>query len=407
MLHPYIIAPITTLILSIGLGAYVIQKDPEDRFRRAFFMLTFWTFFAAVGDLVMLVTTDPVLAARCAHIKWMGMAFVEPAVLDLVLAVSVWAARWDHPIRQFGIYVPTFIFILLDSMGDITKGVQLQPWGYEPVYGPLFILWVLFWMLYIGSGVLILAMDLKDKKSGQRQIFRTLLIGILIPTIMNSFAEGIDMDLGIPTLLTSHLALILFLLFFELAIYRRRIFVLIPKKEHIKDEAGRPKLDLPPGHIYRLESEPPSVIYDFFRHLVISDLYGLVISRKPPNIVKEETCLIETPMVWISSTPKNGIRTVAPSEIGQIVQIMKEFIKKAEGTVVLIDGLEFLIFENGPKITLTALFLLSEIVATSNTRVIIPVDIVAIDPGTLALIQKETTDLRTVKGFERKPISET
>ena len=400
-MHPYIIAPIITFVLSVGLGAYVILRDPKDRFRRAFFMLTFWTALAAVGEIGMLATTDAGLASRIFHIKWMGMAFIEPAVLDLVLSVSVWARRWDHPVRQFGIYVPPFVFILLDTMGDIMMKVQLHPWGYEAVFGSLLLLWILFWLLYVGGGIFVLAMDLKDKKSEQRPIYTTLLIGLLIPTSIISISRGLESYLGIPIFIATHLALILFLLFFELAIYRRRIFVLMPKKEQIAHDAGYIKLSLPPGHIYRIESEPPSVTYDLFRNLVISDLFGLVISRKPPDIVKEATCLIETPMVWISGTPKDGTRTVAPSEVGQIVQLVKDFIKKAEGTVILIDGLEFLLFQNGSKIILGALFLLSEIVATSNTRDLLPVDLVAIEPTTLALIQRETVDLRTVKGFER------
>ena len=401
-MHPYIIPPITTLVLSIGLGAYVIQKDPKDRFRRAFFMLTFWISLSAIGQIGMMATTDPGLASRFFHVQWMGAAFVEPAVLDLVLSVSVWAARWDHPIRQFGIYIPPFIFLILDSMGDILKGTTLQPWGYEPIYSPLMSLWLLFWMLYIGSGIFILLMDLRNRTSGQRPIYWTLLIGLLIPALIDTISQKTNTYLGISDVISSNVALILFLLFFELAIYRRRIFVLMPKKEHIKDETITSKLNLPPGHIYRLENEPSSVSYDIFKHLVLSDLYGLVVSRKPPQSVKEATGLIETPMVWISSTPKEGIRTIAPSEVGQIVQAVKEFIKKAEGTIVLIEGLEFLMFENGPKMTLGALFLLSEIVTISNARVLFPLDSTAIEPATLALIQRETVDLRSVKGFEKK-----
>jgi hypothetical protein len=369
-------------------------------------MLTFWTNLAALGDICMLSTSDATLAARFFHVRWMGIVFVEPALLDLVLSVSVWAARWDHPIRQFGIYIPSFTLLILDAMDGILNGIQLKPWGFEAIYGPLFMLWLAFWILYIGCGVFVLLMDLKDKKSGQRPIYMTLLIGILIPTLINSISAGTNKILGIPDLISSNLSLILFLVFFELAIYRRRIFVLMPKKEHIKEDYEKSKLSLPPGSIYRIEGEPPAVIYGFFRRLVLSDMFGLAISRRTPQSIKEETCLIETPMVWLSSTPKDGIRTVSPSEIGQIVYIVKEFIKKVEGTVILLDGLEFLIFQNGPKITLSALFLLSETISTSNARVLIPIDPKAIDPATLALIQRETVDLRTIKGFERKPTDE-
>jgi len=406
-LHPYILAPITTMVLAAGLGTYVLLKDPKDTFRRAFFMLTFWTFLASISEVGMLTTTDADVATRLFHIKWVGMAFVEPAVLELVLAASLWAAKWEHPARQFWIYVPPIAFIVLDAMGGIMNGVQLQPWGYEAVYSSLFMLWPLFWFVYIGIGVLVLAMDLKDRTSGYRPVYMTLLIGILIPTIIDGISEGTNRYLGTPNIITSYLALILFLIFFEIAIYRRRIFVPIPKKETIKGDVKKSKLVLPPGHIYRLEGEQPSVTYELFRGLVLSDLFGLIISRKPPEGVRVTMGLEETPIVWLSSTPKEGVRTVAPTEIGQIVFLVKEFIKKAEGTVVLLDGLEFLIFQNGPKITLSALFLLSETISVSNSRVLIPTDPKAIDPATMALIQRETVDIRTVKGFERGTFEKT
>jgi len=406
-LHWYIIAPISTLILAVALGTYVIQKDPKNKIRWAFFMLTVWIDIASLGDIGMLATTDAGIASRFFHIKWLGMAFVEPAILDLVLASSVWSARWDHPVRKFVIYILPFSLIILDAMGDILKGIQLQPWGYDAVYGPLFLLWTVFWLLIIVSGVFVLAMDLKDKKNPQRPVYITLLIAILIPTIINSLFQGINMYYQMPLMIPTYISLILFLLFFELSIYRRRIFVLTPKKERIKDDANISKMSLPPGHIYRLEGEPPPVFYDLFKHLVLSDLFGLVISRKPPQSIKKATGLKDTNMIWISSTPKEGINTIAPSEIGQIIQTVKEFIKRAGETIVLIDGLEFLIFENGPKMTLSALFLLSEIVMNSNARVIIPVDPTAIEPSILALIRRETVDLRTVKGFEREPVGKT
>jgi len=240
----------------------------------------------------------------------------------------------------------------------------------------------------------VLLMDLRTKDPVQRNLYTILLAGLLIPTVLESIAGILATSNVIPELVLSALSMLGFLVFFRWAIYRKSIFALTPKKEVLKGEAGAPELKLPPHHIYRVVGEPQAYTYGLFRDLVVSGLFGLIISRRPPNKIKEETCLIETPMVWISSTSKEGVRTVSPSEMGQIVALVKEFINKAEGTLILIDGIEFLIFQNGPKMVLNALFLLSEIASLHNTRIIIPLDPAAIDKPTLALLERETVDIK-------------
>jgi len=393
-LNLYAAFPLVTFIVSLAMGLYVLMKDPTDRLRRAFFMLTFWIFLATLGDFGRLITNNEELAIDFLHLKWLGLAFLQSAVLDLVLMASVWVKRWDTKFIEVAIYAPALTTLALDSMGYLIVGVEAKPWGFEAVYGMGYIVWIVMWFTYIGISIAVLLMDLRTKDPVQRNLYTILLAGLLIPTVLESIAGILATSNVIPELVLSALSMLGFLVFFRWAIYRKSIFALTPKKEVLKGEAGAPELKLPPHHIYRVVGEPQAYTYGLFRDLVVSGLFGLIISRRPPNKIKEETCLIETPMVWISSTSKEGVRTVSPSEMGQIVALVKEFINKAEGTLILIDGIEFLIFQNGPKMVLNALFLLSEIASLHNTRIIIPLDPAAIDKPTLALLERETVDIK-------------
>lgn len=390
----YAFFPLVTFIVSLAMGVYVLMQDPKDRMRRAFFMLTFWIFLATLGDFGRLISDNEGEALDFFHLKWLGLAFIQPAVLDLVLMASVWVKRWDTKIVEVAIFAPALALIALDSMGYVFNGVESRPWGFEPVYGTGFMVWIVMWFVYIAISMALLLLDLRTRDPVQKDLCKILLAGLLIPTILESMAGGMSSSNMVPELVVGNLAMLGFLVFFRWAIYRKRIFALTPKKEVLENGTEAPELKLPPHHIYRIEGEPQAYTYGLFRDLVVSGLFGLIISRRPPNKIKEETGLIETPMVWISSTSKEGTRTVSPSEMGQIVALVKEFINKAEGTLVLIDGVEFLIFQNGPKMVLNALFLLSEIASLHNTRIIIPLDPAAIDKATMALLERETVDLK-------------
>lgn len=73
---------------------------------------------------------------------------------------------------------------------------------------------------------------------------------------------------------------------------------------------------------------------------------GLIISRNPPNLVRERLGLDKTPVLWITKVEDRS--AVHPTRLPYLLASILEFMKNGEeNTVILFDCVEYLVIENG------------------------------------------------------------
>ena len=119
---------------------------------------------------------------------------------------------------------------------------------------------------------------------------------------------------------------------------------------------------------------------------------GLCFTMYSPQEIRLKYALQTTPIFWIS---KHGSQSINPIDLEVIADISTKFLKQSKNPVVLLDGIEHLIFENGTAPVLRLLRDIEEWVILQKAILILPVNPVAIEQKELALIERNMEELDT------------
>jgi hypothetical protein len=127
------------------------------------------------------------------------------------------------------------------------------------------------------------------------------------------------------------------------------------------------------GQSYLIEEEKPVKSNDIFVKLVNHGIQGLYITRRFPQEVRDTYNLRVTPIIWLTHE-KTDLNHINPTDIVELSHTVKEFVKKTNDGLILLDGIEYLITQNDFKDILKFVQSLNDSIASSNSRLIIPVD---------------------------------
>jgi len=83
--------------------------------------------------------------------------------------------------------------------------------------------------------------------------------------------------------------------------------------------------------------------------------------------------------------------SLEPTRLMKIHSTISDFIKATKGSVVLLDGLEYLITENGFSPVMKAIQLTNEEVAMNGAFLLVPVDPRTLETQQLGYLEREFT----------------
>lgn len=146
-----------------------------------------------------------------------------------------------------------------------------------------------------------------------------------------------------------------------------------------------PKYRVTAGHTHLLKTEGTNKCYEIYKDLISRGIKGMCITRRHPTHVMENYGL-KTPMRWLNATP--GKNNIHPTKLALLVSIIKEFVDKTENSVVLLDGLEYIIVHNNFQQALRMVEYLNETMMVNQSRLIIPIDPRTLDVRELALLER-------------------
>ncbi|MDD1750464.1 MAG: DUF835 domain-containing protein [Methanothrix sp.] len=118
---------------------------------------------------------------------------------------------------------------------------------------------------------------------------------------------------------------------------------------------------------------------------------GLCFTMHSPQEIRLKYALQTTPIFWISS---HGPQSINPIDLEVIADIIIKFLKQSKNPVVLLDGIEHLIFENGSAPVLRLLRDIEEWVILKRAILILPANPEALEKKELALIERNMNELR-------------
>ncbi len=159
------------------------------------------------------------------------------------------------------------------------------------------------------------------------------------------------------------------------------------------------------GYNYLVEEVIPDRSVSIFADIINKGAKGLYISREHPDRIKEKFPS-NVSVIWLSSVAEpKGFRQVSealpqphsqkskdivnPTDLVELGHIIREFIEKNRDSVILLDGIEYLITQNGYEEILKFIQSINDTVASSDSRLIIPINPKALNLQQLTLLERE------------------
>ena len=196
------------------------------------------------------------------------------------------------------------------------------------------------------------------------------------------------------------IVLFLHLIFRWFRIYSKgRAGVSQPKEPEIKlKKIPTPKFKLMVGGIYLVlehsDNEAGSGL-KIFKDILRTGSPGLLITRTFPEKVVKKYKLGDIPVVWLSRSNKKN--SLSPTNLGAIVEELKDFAKQNKDSIIMFDGLEYLTVHNEFDRVLKFVHSLEDEIAMHESRLIISLNPSTLPKKKVALLSKEMRVLNTYR----------
>lgn len=168
-----------------------------------------------------------------------------------------------------------------------------------------------------------------------------------------------------------------------------------------------PAIELSKGVCHLVKEKKPEFSFYIFSSIVKTGVPGLCVTRQYPDRVRREHDLKDIRVIWLSHTPGDDYHN--PTALGVLTKAICKFIEDNSGeAVVLIDGLEYLVVNNGFLQTLMFVEQVNEFVMQRKAVVILPVSPEALEEKELALLERnlEVVEAPMIKmDMETKQVS--
>jgi|GEM_PF-3426411 len=203
-------------------------------------------------------------------------------------------------------------------------------------------------------------------------------------SILNNFYPVIKEDIGI-----KRANLILSNTFTEILrkhyglLQQWNITEIIPKGVEIPSEYRLPGL----GKSYLIESRLPDKAFKIFGDMIRRGFSGLCISTLPPAEVKKKyESMDRATLFWLSKVEIDY--AVSPSNLGILRDKILAAMAKAKKSVILLEGLEYLVTTNGFDLTLKLLHDIREAAVVHQAILIVPIAPRTFDTKHLELLER-------------------
>ena len=130
----------------------------------------------------------------------------------------------------------------------------------------------------------------------------------------------------------------------------------------------------------------PFLSYKLFENSIADGAPGLCVTRQYPDKIRETFDLGDMRIMWLSHTPGKDHHN--PTSIGTLATVISSFIERYEKCVVIIDGLEYLVINNGFQQVLRFVEHINEQVMQSKSTVLVPISPNAFSEKELALLER-------------------
>lgn len=156
------------------------------------------------------------------------------------------------------------------------------------------------------------------------------------------------------------------------------------------------------GYTYLVMEGGQGYAYRMFREAV-TEIPGLCFSRSHPDKIRERHQLENTPIFWLTEREDvEEVDSLEPFRLNFMHELISDFIEKnhaeEHGSVILIDGTEYLMYKN-PFEKMMDFFesVIDHVTDQKDVTLIITIDGDSLDDKKMALLREEFDEIRNVK----------
>ena len=379
----YFLIPFVAYTINSAFSLYVLFLDPRRKINRVF---AIGFLFVAAWNLAegMMRSRDNYGEAIFWSRVMLSAVFFIPSFILYFSFVFTKHSFSEKVSSILLIFTPPFLFSAF-LVPYIYRDIVMTPSGYDYVPGPLF---GLFSLLYLA--VCLVALFIFYRKyfttssKSEKSIFLVILIGFAIPVLLGLFTNLFSRMLGISVPRLGSVFSVFVSLSFFYAI-RRHQFLVLPISE--RKEEGLPTFTLEKGYSYIAKEEVPEKSYHIFCDLVSHGIHGIVIARTHPSKTKAVMGLEKTPVFWLSSVKGEG--NLEPHDLSKVLFIVSSFLKESPDSVVFLEGIEYLIYNNNFDSILKFLYVLDDCITFYHSRLILSINPKALSPKEMTLMERE------------------
>lgn len=142
------------------------------------------------------------------------------------------------------------------------------------------------------------------------------------------------------------------------------------------------------GTTYLLLEERPERSISLFTKERKAGLTGLMISRSNPKKMRDKYDMEGVKICWLTGV-RAGEQETTIAGLQELSILVSNYIDKNHKSVVLLDGLEYLVSNNEFPIVLRLIQQIRDKVSTSESKMLIPVNPNALDSKQLTLLKRE------------------
>ncbi len=329
-----IISDILTVIIFLFFIVYVVRKRGFDKLSYVLLLLAGGMIIVGISDIIALLFVSNVgVECMAGRVTAFGVML---AALGLISSLSMFPKKNIIYKAIPSLYIVSSLlvvylffsphFLYCDPLWGGTRGslwVLYSLWVYE----------LLFFSAFIAFYSVI-----KSKTRVERMQFLYMSIGSLIVLVYLGIAQIVPYFLEDVEYFTAVHVLPFMGIFFTIALIKYGMYVVSPIRESHKPIVC--ELDVIYGEINGIYNI--NAAYKSFRK-EISKVPGMVITIRPPDVLKNRYVMEKTPILWLTYFPYLYDKTIIPDRLHfEVMYSVINFVDNG-GEIVLIDGVEYLI----------------------------------------------------------------
>ncbi len=178
--------------------------------------------------------------------------------------------------------------------------------------------------------------------------------------------------------------------------YVRRLLGLHRRGMDTVIEYGGPEVEgVKPGRIYMILERGHAYQWDLFDNLT-RELPGICFTRKHPEKIDIDTEGRDVTFHWLTDGGTDAeYKTIEPFRRGEIEELIEEFVDDHKNPVILVEGLEYLIYKNSPDAVVDFVQHLNDALAQRrDVTMLYSLDESAIGEQPFALFKEEVDEVR-------------